>query len=67
MNVLRSVLFAVAFYVGSFAIVTTGVLWSLFDRRAVRSTVSPSGTVDLRRLPLSHAGSHPSGAATPAA
>ena len=38
MNALRSLLFAAAFYVGSFVIVTTGVLWSLFDRRAVRST-----------------------------
>ena len=35
---LRSVLFAAAFYIGSFFIVTSGVLMAMFDARAVRST-----------------------------
>lgn len=35
---LRSLLFAVVFYAGSFVIVTSGVVWALFDGRAVRRT-----------------------------
>ncbi|HZF42681.1 MAG TPA: 1-acyl-sn-glycerol-3-phosphate acyltransferase, partial [Sphingomonadaceae bacterium] len=38
MTTSRSILFAAAFYVGSFFIVTLGVLMALFDGRAVRST-----------------------------
>lgn len=37
-STLRSLLFAAAFYVGSFFIVTTGVAMTLFDTRAVRGT-----------------------------
>lgn len=38
MAVLRSALFALAFYVGSFLIVTSGIVLTLFDKRAVRGT-----------------------------
>lgn len=38
MATLRSLLFAAAFYLGSFAIVTSGIVMALFDPRAVRGT-----------------------------
>lgn len=39
MALLRSILFTIVFYIGSFVIVTSGMLLALFDERSVRGTV----------------------------